>query len=140
MDARLCHLERKQLRSCQSIEVRVSLFTMAMHRMVVGIVLSAVALSCSGSDNPTLVDLSAQFALSYCEKLSECIGSAAFEQAFPGGHEYCASLMYRIYGTDERSVCSQATWDRCMRDLEAGACILADNVMVPEIPDSCQGC
>ncbi len=98
--------------------------------------------ACGSNDNPKLEDIAKQYGAAYCKKLETCMGANAFNQSYSGGQEECASRVFRIHGTDERSLCSQEKWDICTTDLEENADCVEDETgnKRPEIPASCQGC
>jgi len=112
---------------------------MKILRPCIAIALLLAPLGCGGDDsNPPLADVAKQYGASYCKKLAECMGNDAFELAYPGGRQDCATRSYRIYGTTERSICSQEWWDTCSKDLEASTCILSSTDLPrPKIPDTC---
>jgi len=102
--------------------------------------IAAVACACSSNDNPQLTDVAKQYGAAYCVKLEECMGSADFEAAYPGGQDDCAAQTFSIHGTNERSICTQEKWDECTEDLEDSTCVESDAGVRPKVPDSCEGC
>ena len=106
------------------------------------LVVAASLAGCSGgSDNPDLRDVARQYSESYCIKLEECLTHETFISAYPGGQEDCASRTMTISGTNEKSICPQEQWDKCMSDLEDSTCLISDaGESRPKIPDSCKGC
>ena len=117
---------------------------MKVLRPIAAIVTLLALVGCVNEDNPLLEDVAKQYGISYCMKLSQCMGEKSFDEVYPDGYEECASRTYKIYGTDERSVCSQEQWDECSKDMESGGkdtCIKTDaGVLRPKIPESCHGC
>ena len=140
---------------CFSFCFELSIHVMVVHRAIMTRALSAAlllfqtgvvafaAVGCGDDDGdyPLLSEVATQFGTSYCKTLRKCVGSAGFDLSYPGGIEECASLTFRIFDADERSVCSRERWDTCSADLEKSGCSpTRTGAMRPVIPQSCKGC